>query len=187
MSAAAAPMGIRVASHVSGDPRFIVMKDGILSGYTSNLFTGSPVMMGTDGTIKAVTAANDPIFGIFAGCEYTDPTQMRRVLPVFQANATYIAGSMLAKVVPINDPGVILIGQTGATVAATARGEGINIAAGPTGSLFTGLSSQALSAPTGATAASFTILDLVQQPDNDWGDPFVWLYLMIQNKQGPVA
>jgi len=187
MSLQASPMGIRVASHKSGDPRFIVIKDGIISGYTSSLYTGSPVMMGTDGTIKAVTAVNDPIFGIFAGCEYTDPTQMRRVLPQFLANSTYVAGSMLAKVVPINDPGSIFMGQTAASVVATARGEGINISGGPAGSNYTGLSSQALGAPTGATAASFTILDIVQQPDNDWGDPFVWLYLDIQNKQGPVA
>src|SRR5215831_17467140 len=111
MSLVAAPMGLRVSSHVSGDPRFIVMRDGIVSGYGTNLFTGSPVQMGTDGTIKAVTAANDPIFGIFAGCEYTNGDR-RFLQPYWPAGQTFAVNSMLAKVVPINDPGVILIGQT---------------------------------------------------------------------------
>jgi hypothetical protein len=179
-------MGLRVSSHVSGDPRFIVMRDGIVSGYGTNLFTGSPVMMGADGTIKAVTAANDPIFGIFAGAEWTFGDR-RFVQPYWPAGQTFQVNSCLAKVVPCNDPGAILIGQTGATVAMTARGEGINIAAGPTGSIYTGLSSQALSATVGATAASFTLLDIVEQPDNDWGDPYVWVKVMIQNKQAGVA
>src|SRR5262245_41382603 len=99
MPATASPMGVRVSSHRSGDPRFQVFKDGILSGYGTSLFTGSPVKMNTDGTIIAATAVNDPIFGIFAGCEYTDPTQMRRVLPLWLAGSTYVPGSMLAKVV----------------------------------------------------------------------------------------
>jgi hypothetical protein len=186
MSQTAAPQGCKVSAHVSGDPRFIVIRDGILSGFGTNIFTGSPVKMNTDGTIIPVAAVNDPIFGIFGGCEFS-ALQRRFVLPYFPAGQTYDLNSMRAKVVPINDPGVILIAQTAATVAATARGESINISGGPTGSTFTGLSSQALAAPTGATAGSFTILDIVEQPDNDWGDPFVWLQLMIQNKQGPVA
>jgi len=186
MPATASPMGIRVASHVSGDPRFIVMKDGILSGYASNIFTGSPVQMFTDGTINVASGVNAPIFGIFAGCEFTQLDGMRRVLPYWPTGQVYQVGTCLAKVVPINDPGAIFMGQTAATIAATARGEGINLGA-VSGSVQTGLSSQALTAATGATAASFTILDLVQQPDNDWGDPFVWLYLQVQNKQGPVA
>src|SRR5262245_59979150 len=161
MSATAAPWGLMAAAHASGEVRQTVLVDGILSGYTSALYQGSPVMMGTDGTIKAVTAANDPIYGIFAGCEYTRTDQMRRVLPWFPANQTYIAGSMLAQIVPIGpDPGALLIGQSNGVVNLVNRGESINIAAGPTVSNFTGLSSQALGAPTGATAGSFTIYDI---------------------------
>lgn len=186
MSQVAAPQGLKVSSHISGDPRFIVLRDGIVSGYGTALYTGSPVQMDTNGTIKAVTAANDPIFGIFAGCEYTNGDR-RFVTPNWPAGQTFNVNSMLAKVVPCNDPGAILIGQTSGVVNLVDRGAGINIAAGPTGSIYTGLSSQALSAPVGATASSFTLLDIVEQPDNDWGDPFVWVKVMIQNKQGPVA
>lgn len=184
----ASPLGIRVASHASGDPRFIDIKDGILSGLTSNIFTGTPVKMNTDGTVIPVTtAAADPVFGIFAGCEYTRPDGTRYVGPLFASGTTYVAGSMIAKIVPINDPNAIFIGQTKATIASTARGEGINLGDNTQGSTFTGLSSQGLGAPTGATAATFTILDVVQQPDNDWGDPFVNVYLQIQTRQPAVA
>jgi hypothetical protein len=186
MPATASPQGIRVASHVSGDPRYIVLEDGILSTYGTNLFTGTPVQLGTNGTIIDGSGAAAPIFGIFAGCEFTQTDGMRRVLPYWPAGQTYIAKSCIAKVVPINDPGVILIGQSAAAVAATARGESVGTAA-VSGSTQTGLSSQALTAPAGVGPGSFTILDLVKQPDNDWGDPFVWLYLMIQTRQGPVA
>lgn len=185
MSQLAAPQGIKVSSHISGDPRFIVIRDGILSGYASAIYTGTPVQMFTDGTINVAATANAPIFGIFAGCEYS-VAQRRFMSPYFPAGQTYDVNTMRAKVVPINDPGAILMAQTAATVAAINRGEGFNIAA-VTGSIYTGLSTQALSASVGATAASFTMLDIVEQPDNDWGDPFVWVYLMIQNKQGPVA
>jgi hypothetical protein len=186
MPLTASPQGILIAKHVSGDPRQLNLVDGILSTYGTNLFTGSPVQMGTNGTIQAVTGVNDPIFGIFVGCQFS-ALQRRFVLPYWPAGQAYDAGSMIANVQPINDPGIILVGQTAATVAATARGEGINIAAGPTGSIYTGLSSQALGAPTGATPASFTILDLEEAPNNAWGDPFVNLLLMVQNRQGPVA
>ena len=91
-----------------------------------------------------------------------------------------------AKVVPIHGPGASYIVQSAAPVASTARGESVGLAA-VSGSVQTGLSSQALTAPAGVGPGSFTILDLVQQPDNDWGDPFVWLYLQVQNRQGPVA
>lgn len=186
MSQVAAPQGLKVSSHVSGDPRFFTLRDGIVSGYGTALYTGSPVQWDVNGTIKAVSAANDPILGIFAGCEYTNGDR-RFVQPYWPAGQTFNVNSMIAKVVPINDPGVILIGQTAATVGVTARGQGVNIGAGPTGSVYTGLSSQALSALVGATAASFIVLDIVEQPDNDWGDPFVWLKLMVSNKQGQVA
>jgi len=188
MSAVAAPLGLRVAEHISGDPRFISLVDGILSGLASNIFTGTPVKMNTDGTVIATTtAAADPVFGIFAGCEFTQADGTRRVLPYWPSGQTYVAGSCLAKIVPINDAGAVFIGQGVGSYALINRGEGVNLQNNTQGSVFTGLSSQALSAPTGATAATFTILDLVNQPDNAWGDAFTWVYVTIQTRQGPVA
>ena len=190
MSLVAAPQGLRVSSHKSGDPRFAPypMVDGILSGLTSNIFTGSPVKMNIDGTIiPATTTAADPIYGIFAGCEYTRPDGTRYIGPMWASGYTYIAKSCIAKVVPINDPGVYLIGQSKAAVNLVNRGEGINLGDNVQGSTQLGLSTQGLGAPTGATAASFTIQDIVLQPDNDWGDTYVWLLVSVQTLQGPVA
>jgi len=33
----------------------------------------------------------------------------------------------------------------------------------------------------------FRIMGLYETPDNDWGDPYVWLRLAISNPQPPVA
>lgn len=191
MSQTPSPMGIRVNAHKSGDPRFIVITDGIASGLAQNIFTGTPVKLDATtnlGTIiPATTGAADPIYGVFAGCEYTRPDGTRYIGPMWASGATYVAGSCRAKIVPINDPGAIFMGQTKATVANTARGQGINLGDNTQGSNYTGLSSQGLGAPTGATAASFTILDVVEQPDNAWGDPYVWVTLQVQTPQGAIA
>ena len=94
MSTVAAPMGVRVAGHKSGDPRFIVMQDGILSGLASNIYTGTTVKMNTDGTvIPCLASAAEPIFGIFAGCEYTRPDGTRYIGPMWASGTTYIAKS----------------------------------------------------------------------------------------------
>jgi len=178
MSQVPGPQGLRVAYHRSGDVRILELVDGILSGYASNIFTGSPVKMFSDGTINVMTTTvADPILGIFAGCEYTRPDGSRYLGPMWASGATYVAKSMKARIVAIDDPGIVLIGQTKASVALINRGEGINLGDNVQGSTFTGQSSQGLGAPTGNTAGSFKLLDLVQQPDNDWGDPYVWVYV----------
>ena len=188
MSQVAAPMGLLAAAHPSGEIRQANLVDGILSGYANAIYQNSPIKWDVNGTIIPVVANNDPVMGVFAGCEFTRLDGSRAVLPYWPAAQTYIAGSCLAKFVPIVDADAIFIGQTNATVGVTARGQGINLVTGnPTGSVQTGLSSQALGALTGATAASFQVLDFVNQPDNAWGDPYVWLYVKIANPQGLVA
>ena len=186
MSQVAAPSGIRPIYHPSGEIRQENLKDGILSGYTSSIYTGTPVKFNTDGTLIVCTTGVDTMAGIFAGCEFTSGGR-RFVQSHFPANQTYDVGSMIAKYQPI-DGQAVYTGQTAATVAATAVGEAINLQNASQGNIM-GQSTQALSAPTGATLGMFKIIGLLETPDNDWGDPYVWLKLVVPPTaiQAPVA
>lgn len=180
-----APQGVQPVMHPSGDVRLKTLAGGVASAYGTSLFTGTPVKFTTDGTLIAVTAAADVVQGIFMGCQFS-ALQRRFVLPYWPAAQTYDAGSFSCQIAPM-DTVAYFEGVTKATVAATTRGEGINLGDASQGSIFTGLSTQGLGAPTGATTATFTIEDLAPYPDNFWDDPFVKLRLKVQSPQGPVA
>lgn len=185
MSATLAPMGLVPTRHPSGVIRVENQVDGILSGYGTNLFTGTPVKRFTDGTINATgTAAADPCLGVFQGCEFSAASK-RFVLPYFPAGQTYDAGTMIAKYTA--DPEIIYEGQSSGSLLAVNIGEGINLANASQGSTFTGFSTQALGAATGATAATFTIWNLSQYDDNAWGDAFTKVLVRIQTFQPPTA
>jgi len=84
MSSTNAPFGFRTAYSPSGTIR--EMSGTILTGYTSDLYTGQPVKMGTDGTLQAA-AAGDALIGTFAGCQYLPSGAQRPVIsPSWPAN-----------------------------------------------------------------------------------------------------
>ena len=84
MSSTNAPFGFRAAYSPSGTIR--EMSGTILTGYTSDLYTGQPVKMGTDGTLQAA-AAGDAFIGTFAGCQYLPSGAQRPVIsPSWPAN-----------------------------------------------------------------------------------------------------
>jgi len=182
----ASPQGVYPVYHPSGDIRQAQLKDGIASTYGTALYTGTPIKMTTDGTFIACGTGAEVIGGVFMGCQFTQADGMRRVQPYWLAGQTYVPGSMILFYQPIDNQGVFE-GETAATVAATVVGEGINLQNTSQGSAYTGQSTQALSAVTGATLAMFRIIGLADYPDNNWGDPYVRLRLMVSNPQGQVA
>jgi hypothetical protein len=185
MSATLAPQGLVPARHLSGTIRVENQVDGVLSGYSSNLFTGTPVARGTNGTLEFTTGVAGACIGVFQGCEFSAATK-RFILPYFPAGQTYDAGTMIAKYTYGAE--IIYEGQSIGSVPATAVGEAINInGASVTGSTFTGFSTQALGAPTGATAGTFTIVGLAMYDDNAWGDAFTKVLVQIFAKQIQVA
>jgi hypothetical protein len=185
MSATLAPQGLVPARHLSGVIRVENQVDGILSGYATSLFTGTPVGRGTNGTIEFTTGVAGACIGVFQGCEFSAATK-RFVLPYFPAGQTYDAGTMIAKYTFGRD--IVYEGQSIGPVPATAVGEAINInGASTSGSTFTGFSTQALGAPTGATAGTFIIHGLAQYDDNAWGDLFTKVLVRIAIDQVAVA
>ena len=186
MSAVLAPQGLVPTRHPSGVIRVENLVDGILSTYATSLFTGTPIARGTNGKLEAVAAAaGAPCIGVFQGCEFSAAGK-RFVLPYWPAGQAYDAGSMIAKYTM--DREIIYEGQADGPVAATALGEGIDLANASQGSVYTGFSTQALeSTVVGATAASFQIIGLAPYDDNAWGDAFTKLLVRISTYQGQVA
>jgi hypothetical protein len=186
MSSTNAPFGLRCVFHPAGEPRLASLKDGILSGYGTSIFTGTPIKRDTNGTLIPTATGADSTIGIFVGCQFTSAGR-RFILPYWPAAQTYDAGSMIAQYEMI-DGNAIYEGQADGSVAMTANGEGINLVDASAGSVYTGNSSQALNhTTTGATAATFQIVNVADYPDNDWGDTYTIVRVKISTFQGQVA
>lgn len=186
MSATLAPFGLRCVFHPSGEPRIESLNAGIVSGYGTGIFTGTPVKRDVNGTIIPTAVGADTAIGVFCGCQFTSLGR-RFVLPFWPAGQTYDVGSMIAQYQTL-DPNSIWEGQANGPVPMTANWEGINLVDASAGSTYTGLSSQALNATvTGATAATFQIVNIAGYQDNDWGDAFTIVRVRVSTYQGQVA
>jgi len=173
MSAApAAPFGLRYVYHPSGEPRIETLWNGIASGQATAMYTGTPVSIDpATGKLTATTGIL-PCAGIFCGCFFISGNRPFK-LPYWPAAQTFDANTpMWAEYTPF-DSQAILEGQASGPVAQTKLGEAMNLVAGVTGSVYTGISSQALDpTTTGATAGTFILQNLAPYPDNAWGDAF---------------
>jgi len=186
MSSTNAPFGLRCVYHPSGEPRIESLAAGIASTYGTAIYTGTPVKFNTDGTLIPTGTGADTCVGIFAGCQFTSAGR-RFVLPYWPASQAYDTGTMVAYYQPL-DTNAIYEGQANGSVAQTANFEGINLANASTGSTYTGLSQQALNATTtGATAATFQIVNIAPYPDNAWGDAYTVVRVRISTFTGQVA
>lgn len=71
MALTASPFGFLARKHPSGQSRANQYK--IDAAYTTAIGYGDAVILNTNGTITVGSATND-LIGVFAGCEYVDPT-----------------------------------------------------------------------------------------------------------------
>ena len=192
MASTASPYGLRAVNHIGGTPyagstRLLP----IASGYGTNLFNGTVVLIGTDGTIQlmpSIGSAADPFdagtIGVFVGCTYSDP-----VTKVLTFNQYWPAGTAAsdARAYVIDDPEVVFMVQADASVAQTGLGGNIPLAevqSGTTGSTTTGNSDVAGDATYAATSGiALRIVDFVDSPTSAVGDAFTDLLV----KFNPVA
>ena len=185
MSSTATPFGVRPVSHPSGTVRLDQLAGGVAAAYGTALYTNTPIKRHTDGTLIAVGTGADVTIGVFAGCEFTASSK-RFVLPYWPAAQTYDAGTMIAYYT--SDVNITYEAQADGAVALTANGESINLANTSQGSVYTGQSTQALTATTtGATAGTYQIIGLAPYDDNAWGDTYTILRVKISSYQGVVA
>ena len=180
MATTATPYGLRPINEVSGTPYAgATRKLPIASGYGTNIFYGSVVVIAADGTIQLMTdigSAADPFpagtVGVFMGCSYTDATMgfvNRQSWP-----ANQVANDALAFIV--DDPNVAFQMQADGAVAQAALGRNAplaNVQSTTTGSTLTGNSNVALDATVASTSGiAFRIVDFVNAPGSAVGDAF---------------
>lgn len=209
MSLTALPSGVQPAYHRSGEIRSIAHPGVLLPGTNVNIFKNQSVklLIGTGAVVNGVTipagqvylapviATGDPIWGIFAGCEYADVTGAPQ-----EANS-WIAGTNVFPNTAVTafiweDPEIVYTAQTDAALTvATTLGDGfsrfdgreLNLSNFGAGSTTVGLSQCTLAAASivaTGTQGQFQIekLDptiLNQSP----GDPFVQLQVSVARSQ----
>jgi hypothetical protein len=180
MATTATPYGLRPINEVSGLPYAgATRKLPIASGFGTNIFYGSVVVIAANGTIQLMTdvgSAADPFpagtIGVFMGCSYTDAVMgfvNRQFWP-----ASQVAGDALAFIV--DDPDVAFQVQGDNTMAQATLGMNAplsNVQSGTTGSTATGNSNVALDATTAATTGiAFRVVDFIDAPGSAVGDAF---------------
>jgi len=180
MATTATPYGLRPINEVSGLPYAgATRKLPIASGFATNIFYGSVVVIAANGTIQLMTdvgSAADPFpagtIGVFMGCSYTDAVMgfvNRQFWPAGQ-----VAGDALAFIV--DDPNVAFQVQGDNTMAQATLGMNAplsNVQSGTTGSTATGNSNVALDATTAATTGiAFRVVDFIDAPGSAVGDAF---------------
>lgn len=130
MSSVAAPYGFQPASSQSGIVRPLRMPLGIANNYSSNIFKYQPVKI-VSGVLQPITATSDPIFGIFAGVEFTPLGSRPAVSPFWPANTNYdTTYDMNVYVWPAWLPDLRLRVQANGSVAQATMGQQFNIVTG---------------------------------------------------------
>jgi len=177
MSSTNAPFGLRAAYSPSGTLR--EMASTIATGYTSDLYTGQPVKIGTDGTLQAA-AAGDAFVGAFAGCQYLPSGAQRPVVsPSWPANtaATQIVAYYSA------DPYMVYEIQADGPIAQTQVGEQANFtnAAASNG---LGYSTATISSSTAASGNyQLRVIGIANGIANASGDAYTVVQVQIANHQ----
>jgi hypothetical protein len=180
MSGSSTPFGLQPRFHPTGLDRAQAFPAGIASGYASNIFQYSPVILATTGVLTIGTTAAD-ILGAFDGVEYTDSNGRRQFSKMWPANL--VASEIVAYV--WTDPLIVYEIQANGSLAMTSIGDQADFVNPGTGSTVTGGSSAQIST-TLAGAGSQGQLRIVGkslQPDNDWGDTYTIVQVQIARHQ----
>lgn len=190
MASTSSPYGFQPISHESGTPRTLRIPNGIHSGLASNIYKYQPVKIDTTyGTITPITGTTDPIFGIFAGVEYTPTGGRPAVSPFWPASTTYDSSNdMNVYIWAAWDPTLRLRVQADGTVAQTLLGSQFNVANPGNGSTVTGLSAAGVlhAGVAGASQGQFALQEFYTDVNDAIGDAYTDLIVLIANPQiGP--
>lgn len=180
MSAVSAPFGFRPAYHPTGKDRG--KKYTIAAAYGTQITEGMPVILNTNGTITAGTAAAD-LLGVFMGCEYIDATGKPNVSPFWPAGQTILPGSVPVAWV-IDDADMVYEVQADGSVAQTAIGDqgDVTNVANVTGNGHSAATFASALAGAGVQA-QFRVVGFGQALDNLPGDAFTVVQVKIARHQ----
>lgn len=187
MVATSQPFGLQVARAIGGAPHAIGQNAyPIASLTTATLFAGMPVALNANGVVDVCTSAGysaGPTLGVFAGCQYTDPSTKQRLQRSYWPGGTS-ATDAIAFVV--DNPWQTFFIQANTSVGATAVGQvgGFTTASYTSGSGITGTSYGMLNVSSlGTSAGMLRIIGLQAMPGNAWDDAYTVVEVQIANHQ----
>ena len=136
----------------------------IASGASGNIFSGDLVKMTNTGTILVAGATDNPVLGVFRGCQYTDSNGDVIFSPYWPSGT--VTSDAVAFVV--DDPNALFEVQSAATGSVVQTVVGNNADTVYTsGSTKTGISAVEISGTTAATSAQLRIVGFSGDPDNN--------------------
>src|SRR5574343_1479687 len=117
MSTTAQAYGLIPVYHPSGQTRgnLYTILNNAGTGYGTAIYKGDPVKMGTNGTIEIGGGAGTANLGVFAGCEYIDPTGKPVESPYWPASTAVLSGSVIKAYVYDDQAIVYRVGTAGGT------------------------------------------------------------------------
>lgn len=183
MPSSSAPNGFVPAHHKSGGTlRAQFYKDAITSGATGDLFRGAPVYFDANGKVTQATATT-VIAGIFAGCEYTDPSTGQRRLRKYWPASVSATGGIDAWV--WSDPNIVFEVQATGSLSQTCVNAQANLVSATAGDTRSGQSNSMLSTTlaTDGVSDQFQIVDRSYAENNAWGDTYTRVLVVINEHQ----
>jgi hypothetical protein len=179
-----APFGLKPIYHPSGQIRPRALAGGILSGYNSTLYLGTPVAISSgSGSIILPAAVSSAIVGSFAGCQFVDANGRTQV------QGDWIAGTVATNIIAFfhDDPAILYAIQANGPIFQTNIGLQANFITGQpgSGSTTTQVSTDTLNSATIASGSQglLRIVDFYQDPNNAVGDLFTTVVVQIAKHQ----
>ena len=178
MASTQTPYGFRAVNELGGLPYAGSTRSFAIdpAGYGTNIFNGSIVAINTNGYLNIVTTNGDNstpfpagTIGVFVGCSYVN-TQGQTVYSQY-----YPANALNAIAFVVDDDRAVFQVQANNTVAASALGTNVFLAAvqsTSTGSTTSGNSTSNVSASSVATTAAFRIVGFVNNAQSQVGDAY---------------
>lgn len=192
MALTAQTYGLIPAYHPTGQNRAreydILNNNG--TGYGTAIFFGDLVMLDSagNGTVEIGDGSSNCL-GVFAGCEYIDPTGRPVTSPNWNASTLVLAGSRI-KCYVYDDPKTVFkvgVSANAASYVQTAVGDQVDIANNGTGSTLTGHSAASITAApvgNGAGPAQVRIVGFVNgEIYNATTNPFPEVFVEIVQHQ----
>jgi len=160
-----APFGLKPVGELgSGYNTSGTTEYSIASGATGNIFSGDLVKMLNTGTVLVAGATDNPVLGVFRGCQYTDSNGDVIFSPYWPSGT--VTSDAVAFVV--DDPNALFEVQSAATGSVVQTVVGNNADTVYTsGSTKTGISAVEISGTTAATSAQLRIVGFSGDPDNN--------------------
>lgn len=181
MSTTSAPYGFRPIWHPSGTIRPTALLNGILSGYTTAIYTGQPVLMATGGVLQ-VAGTTGSLIGVFAGCEYTPSGGRPTFSPTWPASATWDSSENMVAYY-YEDPALMYAVQSDGSVLATAVGDQANLSNLSANGVGYSQATLSVTLAGAGSQAQFRIIELFSAPNNAWGDTYTQVVVQIAQHQ----